>query len=107
LAVDSNYRGLQQSDQQTTSIQRERDSLNKLGVEILGPIIHCPLKEMKEIKEKKKENSKYIYKFDGRHNTLSTYPHSRRGWKRVDQQLEEDASLLFHLLCFMSQFLSV
>ena len=83
------------------------DSLNKLGVEILGPIIHCPLKEMKEIKEKKKENSKYIYKFDGRHNTLSTYPHSRRGWKRVDQQLEEDASLLFHLLCFMSQFLSV
>ncbi len=56
---------------------------------------------------KKKENSKYIYKFDGRHNTLSTYPHSRRGWKRVDQQLEEDASLLFHLLCFMSQFLSV
>lgn len=55
LAVDSNYRGLQQSDQQTTSIQRERDSLNKLRVEILGPIIHCPLKEMKEIKEKKRK----------------------------------------------------
>lgn len=31
------------------------DSLNKLGVEILGPIIHCPLKEMKEIKEKKRK----------------------------------------------------
>lgn len=78
LAVDSNYRGLQQSDQQT-NIYTTGEGLTQQTWGWNPGSHHTLSFKRDEGNQKRKENSKYIYKFDGRHNTLSTFPHSRRG----------------------------